>query len=329
MKMMKQLAMNSMRLVAGACGLFLILATAQVGVAQQRTPKTTNQIVGASEIVAAVPAKQLSLVTKTGQSAPQAAKAEDEEETAAPSKPGSEGIKVHGHWVLQVKNADGTLGERREFNNSLVASGGMMTGDQLLAALLSGNATAGGLAIAFISGPSTNTSLDASSYCDAMSAGAPVGGQVRVPAGINCYGFYDANSALANCSAIESQLCPGQAGMTAAVSFAPAVNIVLSGNYTVPASLGALGVVNAVQTYAATCIPSTVTYAGFWRLTGSSVAFGHSSVAPSGCNSSPLVGQFTVANALTSTNITSGGNPAPLAVVTGQVITVTVTLSFS
>jgi hypothetical protein len=33
--------------------------------------------------------------------------------------------------------------------------------------------------------------------------------------------------------------------------------------------------------------------------------------------------------ALTSTVITSGGNPAPLTVTLGQVITVTVTLSFS
>lgn len=34
-----------------------------------------------------------------------------------------QGIKVHGHWVINVRNPDGTLAEHREFENSLEASG--------------------------------------------------------------------------------------------------------------------------------------------------------------------------------------------------------------
>ncbi len=44
-------------------------------------------------------------------------------ESAAPGTP-QEGIKVHGHWTIEVKNPDGTLAERREFDNSLTSIGG-------------------------------------------------------------------------------------------------------------------------------------------------------------------------------------------------------------
>ena len=30
-----------------------------------------------------------------------------------------EGIKVHGHWTIVVKNPDGTVAQRREFDNDL------------------------------------------------------------------------------------------------------------------------------------------------------------------------------------------------------------------
>ena len=34
-----------------------------------------------------------------------------------------EGIVVHGHWTLEVRNVDGSAGERREFENALVPDG--------------------------------------------------------------------------------------------------------------------------------------------------------------------------------------------------------------
>ena len=42
-----------------------------------------------------------------------------------------EGIKIHGDWVLEVRNADGSVAERRAFKNAL-----MPRGKQDLAALL-------------------------------------------------------------------------------------------------------------------------------------------------------------------------------------------------
>jgi len=34
-----------------------------------------------------------------------------------------EGIKVHGHWTIEVRDPDGTLVERREFDNAIVSNG--------------------------------------------------------------------------------------------------------------------------------------------------------------------------------------------------------------
>ena len=50
----------------------------------------------------------------------------------------NEGIKVHGHWTLIIRNADGTQASRHEFQNSLLAPGA-----RLLAQLLAGAATTG------------------------------------------------------------------------------------------------------------------------------------------------------------------------------------------
>ena len=36
---------------------------------------------------------------------------------------GQEGLKVHGHWTIDVKNADGSLASHNEFENALVTGG--------------------------------------------------------------------------------------------------------------------------------------------------------------------------------------------------------------
>jgi hypothetical protein len=54
--------------------------------------------------------------------------------------PGQEGITVHGHWTIEVRNPDGSLAERREFENAL-------NGDNILTALLSRNNSMGPWAI--------------------------------------------------------------------------------------------------------------------------------------------------------------------------------------
>jgi hypothetical protein len=53
---------------------------------------------------------------------------------AGPGGGQSEGIKVHGHWTIAVKNSDGSLASTRDFENALVRGDG--GGDSLLAGLL-------------------------------------------------------------------------------------------------------------------------------------------------------------------------------------------------
>jgi len=61
-----------------------------------------------------------------------------------PAKGQHEGITVHGHWTIDVKNADGKLVTHREFENSL-----MPQGADVLTGLLSGQYVSGGFAIGF------------------------------------------------------------------------------------------------------------------------------------------------------------------------------------
>jgi len=53
-----------------------------------------------------------------------------EESSVAEEKPSGDGshvgIKVHGHWTIEVRNPDGTLVTHREFENSLGSDGGIV-----------------------------------------------------------------------------------------------------------------------------------------------------------------------------------------------------------
>ncbi|MEW6684218.1 MAG: hypothetical protein AB1451_15075 [Nitrospirota bacterium] len=50
---------------------------------------------------------------------------------AQPAHGPQEGIKVHGHWVIEVRNPDGKLVERRDFENALTQYGQIYLADFL------------------------------------------------------------------------------------------------------------------------------------------------------------------------------------------------------
>ena len=57
----------------------------------------------------------------------------------AESKGGQvEGIKVHGHWTIEVRNPDGTLVTRREFENALTPFGAVSLAGIFVRALIPG-----------------------------------------------------------------------------------------------------------------------------------------------------------------------------------------------
>lgn len=107
------------------------------------------------------------------------AKSQSNEEETAPEKNAPnrenfqqsgqhEGIKVHGHWTIEVRNPDGKLVTHREFENALDNFGG-----RLLAQYLARNETVGQWNVALLAG---NTFL----YIDepGPAAGAPNPGTV-------------------------------------------------------------------------------------------------------------------------------------------------------
>jgi hypothetical protein len=70
-------------------------------------------------------------VSASGASQPTAAQTATGAGETNPAKPGHEGIAVHGHWVIDVRNPDGSLAQHREFENSLNP-----TGQKILTGLL-------------------------------------------------------------------------------------------------------------------------------------------------------------------------------------------------
>jgi hypothetical protein len=312
---MKHFACNSMRLLAGACGLFALLAVTPAAVAQQT-----------ASAPASTPS-QTSPAAQTGSSAPQTAKPSAEEETAAPNSGNHQGIKVHGHWVLQVKNADGTLGERREFENSLVTGSNLesVSGNQVLALLLSGNATAGDPGIAFI--PSGTNIGDPTIPCSNLGSTS------------SCYGFTTGKSPLVNpgnfVNSEAKKLAGGgynplessQTGLGITVNVSPNIYWTLSGNYTVPSGLSSIA-------YVETILPVCMAGSNFTIYDNNDPQVNQtqseqdrgSTVAPAACDNTVT---DVVYGTLTATTVTSGGVATPLTVSSGQIIAITVIITFS
>lgn len=85
---------------------------------------------------------------------------------ASPARGQQEGIKVHGHWTIEVRNPDGTLVTHREFENALTPFGG-----QCLAFILTRHKTPGLWKI-HLGG--ANTAIDIYEPAEPAGAGAGV-----------------------------------------------------------------------------------------------------------------------------------------------------------
>jgi hypothetical protein len=82
------------------------------------------------------------------------------------------GIKVHGHWTIDVKKANGTLVSHNEFENALTYDGGVG-----IAQILGGLWTAGAWGVLLDGGVCQSSSLHPTS-CLIMEPSAPVNGQI-------------------------------------------------------------------------------------------------------------------------------------------------------
>lgn len=108
--------------------------------------------VGRAQSRATPPAVPAATPAKTAPAAP----AQIANSAEKPAGGMHQGINVHGHWVIEVKNPDGTVTARREFENSVQTSG-----MAYLASLLAGNNTPGGLSV-LLNGATASLGIGAS-----------------------------------------------------------------------------------------------------------------------------------------------------------------------
>jgi hypothetical protein len=303
-------------LSAATCGLLMTVFLARVAHAQQSAAKPADsQKTGSAK------------VSPVGQ----AVTGEVAEETAKPGKPRGEGFKVHGHWVLVVKNPDGKVVDRREFDNSLVTGGAALSGDAILAAVLSGNASVGDPVIMLIDGAINGAGVDPSTVCYLDSAaGVPV----------TCSALSTGQQPVTQLTAPETSPSTWQTGLVSTANFTtanslPSVSWVLSGNFTVPSTFTTL---NAVQSLLPLCLalngppptttPGTVVQTLFGHIQGRTADVASKSCAVA-ISDTPN-GEFVMYGALTSTTINNGGTAAPITGLTaGQIIMISVTITFS
>ena len=207
------------------------------------------------------------------QSMAQAASSVGPAKATAPGESGQgprEGVKVHGHWVINVKNPDGTLAQHREFENSL-------SNPNIMVALLYGSEVAQDFTIN-LGGTTPPCAPGTSSYPCVIVHNLSV-----LPANAICGADYCVT------------------GLTVTPNFGQTPTLVLAGSLTATQA----GSISTVATYIGICGSPTSTQT---TTSASSCAAGNNSYGYSG---------------LTSTSITA------VPIISGQIIQVTVTITFS
>jgi len=203
--------------------------------------------------------------------------------TEQSGKLGNEGLKIHGHWVIDVQDPDGTPSSHQEFENSVTTGG-----QALLIGLLAGYVVPADYEIFLQS--TSSTSAPCVNPATGYTGCAIVRTLATQPAILTCPN-YICNTTLT--------YAYNNANLTTGSS------MVLSGQFTANQN----GSINYVSTYAGTCPinPAQSTLA---------------TTSPADCLAkSASIGGFS---SLTATALTT-----PTTMTAGQVLIVTVTITFS
>jgi hypothetical protein len=287
--------------LAGACSVLLVLCAAQPAFGQQ------SALAKPATAVAAAPAAIR----------PALQAATEEQEAATPAKPGGEGIKVHGHWKFVVHDADGKLVSTREFDNSLLAPD---AGDVILTGLLTGEAVVVDWGVILCpQGGAWNINPNGGEplVCTVNSA-TPVASLVPSPNGP--MGSYLAGNN--DCgSACVANL---QIKVNNGASYGSPLSFSLTGSYTATQNV----TINAVETMTGFCEMNDTGLPGPLNS-----AAGFVTISPKTCDTLNYNNEFSGAAELgisqfTGTYLNTAQNPAQ-SLTAGQVLTVTVTISFS
>lgn len=209
-----------------------------------------------------------------------------------PAKAGGEGLKIHGHWKLDVHNPDGTFVKSIEFENSLITPS---SADVVLSQMFAGQFALAGFSIFAV--PNLSSTL-----CPASLYTGDCG---MIPSYIGINSLISWNEcAYAVCTQNLTQTyVPYNLSTNSAAYFQ------LQGSFSPTAD----GLVFVVKTVIAGCESSTG---------------GISTVTNQQCSSSTAAG-IPSGSTFEQYTFTSAVLPTPLSLVAGQVVTVTVTISFS
>jgi len=257
---------------------------------------TSNQVAPANTATIAQAARLQPAVESTdstGQSAPQGR---------------HEGITVHGHWTIEVRNPDGTLASRRAFDNELINSGSTLLGN-----LLAGTVAPGGWELILAGTNPTQVPASQPNPCGTGAFGLGGGAVTFIPnPGFNACGLFEAGTS------VGVRICGGGSpAVFCTLTRTPAIGqtvgansgqvaITLSGTFPAPNP----GWVGSVASNLDTCNGGATTGTGLATVSASDCMTG-------------LPGAVSV-NFLTATLL-----PTPVQVtVAGQIVAVTLTLSF-
>ena len=185
----------------------------------------------------------------SAQSNPKAAAPAATPEKASPGAPAPgasqpkgnhEGITVHGHWTIEVRNPDGTVVTHREFENKLEQpSGGL-----ILANILSGASVSGEFAVLL-----PVSCVSGINFCVISSTGGDPGGGVIIPSDVSA-AFGGAAEVFCSGTGSNPAACP----QTLQVSSLGG-SVILTGGVVAIAA----GSVGAVTTSHATCTNTNIT----------------------------------------------------------------------
>ena len=209
-----------------------------------------------------------------------------EEAVQKPAAGINQGMKMHGHWTIDIKNPDGSLAQHHEFENSI-----QYDGQNYLVGLLSGYATPGAMGIYFTAQSGGTAPCSAAyNFC------AIVTSLTTAPAVNLCGNYYCAP------------------GLTITPTFGVGPTLKLAGSITANEA----GTIGIVATTMNGCGQTGVAFGAYPTAI--------STVTPAACYTSTAAGAGSGSDfvgTMTSTSI------SPISVANGQIIQVTVVLSFS
>ncbi len=314
-----RMARRSLMLVGLLVPALCLAAPSRAQSSSASTPSAAKSAAAAISQAQAPPAGPQS--TKPAATAQPAAPAE--KNPASQAKGPHEGIAVHGHWTIEVRNPDGTVVTRREFENALQPGGYAP-----LAALIAGNSSSSGLTIGL---DMKATAIDTGAGFGALLARIDPYNTAGGPCytGNNYQGFgclitttvgpvvnTSCGGGVTSCSATLTQNAP----TLTRVNVYNGNGIQLSGT----ATAGFSSTITDVETFLFTCDNSISPLA-----CSTSFTVSYNSVNPVSTTPQTDVVIFTERDLDGDTAAgAAAGDPMPVPVSAGQTIAVTVTISF-